>query len=79
MTFKDLRKLVRSQSSPEQYRLLQQLIDKPFWIWNQQQHGHTWIFAAGDVRSGSVERVASGVGEGSIAIQFIHQYLKKVQ
>jgi thioredoxin reductase (NADPH) len=36
------------------------------------------IFAAGDVRSGSVKRVASGVGEGSIAIQFIHQYLKRV-
>jgi thioredoxin reductase (NADPH) len=36
------------------------------------------IFAAGDVRSGSVKRVASGVGEGSIAVQFIHQYLAKV-
>jgi thioredoxin reductase (NADPH) len=36
------------------------------------------IFAAGDVRSGSVKRVASGVGEGSIAIQFVHQYLKRV-
>ena len=33
------------------------------------------IFAAGDVRHGSVKRVASGVGEGSIAVQFIHQYL----
>jgi thioredoxin reductase (NADPH) len=33
------------------------------------------IFAAGDVRRGSVKRVASGVGEGSIAIQFIHGYL----
>jgi len=36
------------------------------------------IFAAGDVRYGSVKRVASGVGEGSIAIQFVHQYLSKV-
>jgi len=36
------------------------------------------IFVAGDVRSGSVKRVASGVGEGSIAIQFVHQYLSKV-
>ncbi|PSB32635.1 response regulator [Stenomitos frigidus] len=36
------------------------------------------IFAAGDVRQGSVKRVASGVGEGSIAVQFIHQYLSKV-
>ena len=33
------------------------------------------IFAVGDVRHGSVKRVASGVGEGSIAVQFIHQYL----
>jgi thioredoxin reductase (NADPH) len=36
------------------------------------------IFAVGDVRHGSVKRVASGVGEGSIAIQFVHQYLAKV-
>ena len=36
------------------------------------------IFVAGDVRHGSVKRVASGVGEGSIAVQFIHQYLAKV-
>jgi thioredoxin reductase (NADPH) len=36
------------------------------------------IFAAGDVRYGSLKRVASGVGEGSIAVQFIHQYLKRV-
>jgi thioredoxin reductase (NADPH) len=37
------------------------------------------IFAVGDVRHGSVKRVASGVGEGSVAVQFIHQYLSKVQ
>jgi len=36
------------------------------------------IFAAGDVRHGSVKRVASGVGEGSIAVQFTHQYLSEV-
>jgi thioredoxin reductase (NADPH) len=36
------------------------------------------IFAVGDVRQGSVKRVASGVGEGSIAIQFVHQYLSKL-
>jgi thioredoxin reductase (NADPH) len=36
------------------------------------------IFAVGDVRHGSVKRVASGVGEGSVAVQFIHQYLRKV-
>jgi thioredoxin reductase (NADPH) len=33
------------------------------------------VFAAGDVRSGSVKRVSSAVGEGSIAIQTIHEYL----
>jgi thioredoxin reductase (NADPH) len=33
------------------------------------------IFAAGDVRHGSVKRVASGVGEGAMAVQFIHRYL----
>ncbi len=36
------------------------------------------IFAVGDVRHGSVKRVASGVGEGSVGVQFIHQYLSKV-
>ena len=36
------------------------------------------IFAAGDARSGSIKRVASGVGEGSIAIQFVHRYLSNV-
>jgi thioredoxin reductase (NADPH) len=36
------------------------------------------IFAVGDVRKGSVKRVASGVGEGSVAISFVHQYLSKV-
>jgi thioredoxin reductase (NADPH) len=34
------------------------------------------IFAVGDVRSGNVKRVASAVGEGSIAVSFVHQVLK---
>ncbi len=37
------------------------------------------VFVAGDVRYGSVKRVASGVGEGSIAVQFVHQYLSGVK
>ena len=37
------------------------------------------VFAAGDVRSGSVKRVASAVGEGSMVIQFVHAYLKELQ
>jgi thioredoxin reductase (NADPH) len=34
------------------------------------------VFAAGDVRSGSVKRVASAVGEGAMAVQFVHEHLK---
>jgi thioredoxin reductase (NADPH) len=34
------------------------------------------IFAAGDVRSGSVKRVASGVGEGSVVVHAIHDFLR---
>jgi thioredoxin reductase (NADPH) len=33
------------------------------------------VFAVGDVRASSVKRVASAVGEGAIAVQFVHQYL----
>ena len=36
------------------------------------------IFACGDVRLGPVKRVAAAVGEGSMAIAFVHQYLKQV-
>ncbi len=36
------------------------------------------IFACGDVRYNSVKRVASGVGEGSMAIAFVHQYLQLI-
>jgi thioredoxin reductase (NADPH) len=34
------------------------------------------IFACGDVRFGPVKRVASAVGEGSMAVAFVHQYLR---
>jgi thioredoxin reductase (NADPH) len=37
------------------------------------------IFAAGDARHGSTKRVATGVGEGSLAVQLIHQYLRSVK
>ncbi|MEO0535529.1 MAG: FAD-dependent oxidoreductase [Cyanobacteria bacterium P01_A01_bin.123] len=36
------------------------------------------IFAVGDVRHGSIKRVASGVGEGSICVQFVHRHLAQV-
>ena len=37
------------------------------------------IFAAGDVRHGSIKRVASSVGEGSMAIAFVHEYLAELR
>jgi thioredoxin reductase (NADPH) len=49
--------------------------------WNQDRDPYLLetslpgIFVAGDVRHGSIKRVASAVGEGSISVQFIHQYL----
>ena len=36
------------------------------------------VFAAGDVRSGSIKRVASAVGEGAMAVQFVHEYLNEM-
>ena len=37
------------------------------------------VFVAGDVRCSSVKRVAAAVGEGSIAVQFVHEYLREVR
>ena len=36
------------------------------------------IFAAGDIRQGSVRRVASAVGQGAVAVSFVHQYLRRM-
>jgi thioredoxin reductase (NADPH) len=36
------------------------------------------VFAAGDVRAGSIKRVASAVGEGAMAVAFVHEYLKEM-
>jgi thioredoxin reductase (NADPH) len=47
------------------------LVRDPFWL----ESSVPGIFVAGDVRHGSVKRVAAGVGEGATAVQFIHQYL----
>jgi thioredoxin reductase (NADPH) len=52
--------------------------------WSARRHpflletSHAGVFAAGDVRSGSVKRVASAVGEGAMAVQFVHEYLKEM-
>jgi thioredoxin reductase (NADPH) len=37
------------------------------------------IFASGDVRFSPVKRVAAAVGDGSMAIAFVHQYLRSLQ
>ena len=54
----------------------------PGWILERQPYlletNVPGIFAAGDVRHGSMKRVAASVGEGSIAVQLIHQYLRRV-
>lgn len=52
----------------------------PHWTARRQpfllETSRAGVFAAGDVRSGSVKRVASAVGEGAMAVQFVHEYLK---
>jgi len=62
--------LLREGKRPEGWPLERD----PFW----PETSVPGTFAAGDVRHGSVKRVASGVGEGSIAVQFVHQYLSEV-
>ena len=57
-----------------------ELVQSPHWKLRRQpfllETSRPGVFAAGDVRSGSVKRVASAVGEGSMAVQFVHEYLK---
>jgi hypothetical protein len=48
MTFKDLQKLVQSHSKGQQNELFERLNNKPFWIWNQQQHKQEDIRTNGD-------------------------------
>jgi thioredoxin reductase (NADPH) len=48
-------------------------LDRPRFLLETSVSG---VFVAGDVRSGSVKRVGAAVGEGSIAIQFIHEHLR---
>ncbi len=62
--------LVRDGKHPKGWRL-----DRDPWLLETSVPG---IFVAGDVRHGSVKRVASGVGEGANAVQFVHQYLSAV-
>jgi thioredoxin reductase (NADPH) len=56
------------------------LAHSPHWTSGRQpfllETSRPGVFAAGDVRSGSVKRVASAVGEGAMAVQFVHEHLK---
>jgi thioredoxin reductase (NADPH) len=58
------------------------LADSPYWSRNREpfllETSYPGVFAAGDVRSGSVKRVASAVGEGAMSVQFVHEYLKEM-
>jgi len=58
------------------------LARSPHWSRRRQpfllETSRAGVFAAGDVRAGSVKRVASAVGEGSMAVQFVHEYLKEM-
>jgi thioredoxin reductase (NADPH) len=58
------------------------LAQSPHWSRRRQpfllETSRAGVFAAGDVRSGSVKRVASAVGEGAMAVQLVHEYLKEM-
>jgi thioredoxin reductase (NADPH) len=57
--------------------------DDPLWLAAGRQPlpletSRPGVFVAGDVRSGSIKRVASAVGEGAMAVQLVHEYLERV-
>ena len=58
------------------------LAKSPYWTAKRQpfllETSRPGVFAAGDVRSGSVKRVASAVGEGSMSVRFVHEFLKEM-
>jgi len=58
------------------------LAQSPHWTSRRQpfllETSRPGVFAAGDVRADSVKRVASAVGEGAMAVQFVHEYLKEM-
>ena len=59
-----------------------ELARSPTWTTRRQpfllETSRAGVFAAGDVRSGSVKRVASAVGEGAMAVMFVHKYLSEM-
>ena len=56
--------------------------DRPVWSHDRDPYfleaSIPGVFVAGDVRHGATRRVASGVGEGAIAVQLVHEYLRKI-
>jgi thioredoxin reductase (NADPH) len=62
--------LIRAGKPPKNWSL-----EREPWLLEASVPG---IFVAGDVRFRSIKRVASGVGEGANAVQFVHQYLGSV-
>jgi thioredoxin reductase (NADPH) len=70
---RDAKGFVRTGAALAQSRLWS--IPRPPFLLETSRPG---VFAAGDVRSGSVKRVASAVGEGAMAVQFVHEYLKEM-
>jgi thioredoxin reductase (NADPH) len=59
--------LMRGQERPANWPLKRD----PFYL----ETNLPGVFAAGDVRHGSVKRCASAVGEGAMAVAFVHRYL----
>lgn len=70
---KDDKDFVRTGMEVSNSRLWK-LKRQPFFL----ETSRAGVFAAGDVRSGSVKRVASAVGEGAMAVQFAHEYMKEI-
>ena len=70
---KDAKAFVRTGSS---------LAQSPHWTLPRDPYlletSRRGVFAAGDVRSGSIKRVGSAVGEGAMAVQFVHEYMKEM-
>jgi thioredoxin reductase (NADPH) len=62
------RDLLRTGRTPGQWRLVR----PPF----ETETSLPAVFAVGDLRSGSVKRVAAAVGAGSAVIQYVHEYLR---
>jgi thioredoxin reductase (NADPH) len=60
--------------SPEDLNAVRWPLARPPYLLETSLPG---VFAVGDVRGGSIKRVASAVGEGSIAISFVHQVLQE--